>query len=69
MSEKMMLPGMSRGMGLPVAMPTAALQKQVVDFVAGRNNGGELMLAIYGDVANEPLPPRFAGLLASWRTH
>ena len=71
MADKMMvLPGMSHGICLPADLPTTcSLHQQVVDFISGRNDGGELMLALYGDLANEPLPPRLADLLAAWRVN
>jgi hypothetical protein len=69
MAEKMMVPGMSRGIVMPVDVPAESVHQQIVDFVTGRNDGGELMLALYGDIVDEPLPPRLADLIAGWRAH
>jgi hypothetical protein len=45
-----------------------ARERQVIDFVEGHSDGAELMLAIYGDIADDAaLPPRLAALLERWR--
>lgn len=67
MAEKTVLPGMSSGIALPPDMGSASFEQQVVDFLTGRSDGAELMLAIYGDIAEEELPPRLADLLRRWR--
>ncbi len=47
----------------------SAVDRQIADFVDGRSDGAELMLALYGDIANEPLPPRLTELIRAWRSH
>lgn len=37
-----------------VARRAASLEREMVDFIRGRSDGGQLMLAIYGNVADEP---------------
>ena len=65
MSQKIAIPGTSVGVTLP---GTPSLERQMVDFLEGRSDGAALMLAIYGEVADEPqLPPRLAALLEYWR--
>ena len=65
MSEKIAIPGTSAGVTLP---GTPSLERQMVDFLEGRSDGAALMLAIYGEIADEPqLPPRRAALLEYWR--
>jgi hypothetical protein len=67
-SEKIAIPGTSAGVTLPDSPSAASLERQMVDFLEGRSDGAALMLAIYGEVADEPqLPPRLAALLESWR--
>jgi hypothetical protein len=67
MIEKMTVPGLSCGIALPASLVQPSLERQIIDFLDGRSDGGELMLAIYGDLADEPLPPRLAELVKHWR--
>ena len=67
MVEKMTVPGLSSGIALPVQLVAPSIERQIIDFLDGRSDGAELMLAIYGDVADEPLPPRLAELVKLWR--
>ena len=67
MVEKMTIPGLTRGIALPVDLVVPSLERQIIDFLDGRSDGAELMLALYGDVADEPLPPRLAELVKRWR--
>jgi hypothetical protein len=67
MSEKLTVPGTSCGITVPKDVELPSLDQQVVDFVAGRNDGAALMLAFYGDLIDEVLPPRLAALLERWR--
>ncbi|HEX6840581.1 MAG TPA: hypothetical protein VF113_03600 [Stellaceae bacterium] len=67
MAEKMTIPGLTCGITLPAALALPSLERQVIDFLDGRSDGAELMLALYGDVAEEPLPPRLAELVRRWR--
>jgi hypothetical protein len=67
MVEKMTVPGLSCGIALPATLAAATVERQILDFLNGRSDGAELMLAIYGDVADEPLPPRLAALVERWR--
>jgi hypothetical protein len=53
---------------VPADLALPAVHQQIVDFVDGRSDGAELMLALYGDFAEEELPPRLAALLRSWRS-
>ena len=67
MVEKMTIPGLTCGIALPVDLAVPSLERQIIDFLDGRSDGAELMLALYGDVADEPLPPRLAELVKRWR--
>ena len=67
MVEKMTVPGLTCGITLPAGLALPSLERQIVDFLDGRSDGAELMLALYGDVADEPLPPRLAELIKRWR--
>lgn len=67
MVEKMTIPGLRGGTALPAALALPSLERQVIDFLDGRSDGAELMLALYGDVAEEPLPPRLAELVRRWQ--
>src|SRR5260221_12940225 len=67
MVEKMTVPGFSCGIALPANLAGPSLERQIIDFLDGRSDGAELMLAIYGDVADEKLPPRLAELVKHWR--
>jgi hypothetical protein len=67
MVEKMTVPGLSCRIALPANLAAPSLERQIVDFLDGRSDGAELMLAIYGDVADETLPPRLAELVKHWR--
>lgn len=69
MADRMKLPGMSCGVAVPDGFPFHSFNQKIIDFLDGRNDGGELMLALYGDIADEPLPPRLATLLKHWRAH
>src|SRR5260221_12418950 len=66
MVEKMTVPGFSCGIALPANLAGPSLERQIIDFLDGRSDGAELMLAIYGDVADEKLPPRLAELVKHW---
>ncbi len=68
MVEKTILPGTSCGIALPTDMAMPCFEQQLVDFLTGRSDGAGLMLAIYGDIADEELPPRLADLVRRWRT-
>ena len=67
MIEKMTVPGFSCGIAVPANLATPSVEQQIIDFLDGRSDGAELMLAIYGDVADEPLPPRLAELVKRWQ--
>jgi hypothetical protein len=67
MIEKMTIPRLACGIALPVGLAVPSLERQIIDFLDGRSDGAELMLALYGDVADEPLPPRLAELVKRWR--
>ena len=67
MVEKMTIPGLTCSIALPVDLAVPSLERQIIDFLDGRSDGAELMLALYGDVADEPLPPRLAELVKRWR--
>lgn len=45
----------------------SSLNRQIEEFLAGRNDGAALMQTLYGDPVREPLPPRLAELLKQWR--
>ena len=68
MSEKITIPGVSRGITVPPDLDIPSVYRQIVDFLDGRSDGAELMLAFYGDLADEVLPPRLAALLEHWRS-
>jgi hypothetical protein len=67
MVEKLTIPGLTCGIALPADLAGPSLERQIIDFLDGRSDGAELMLALYGDVADEPLPPRLAELVKRWR--
>ena len=68
MNAKLAVPGMSHGIALPPGFDGgAATQREIIDFLDGRSDGAALMLAIYGDLVDEPLPPRLAALVERWR--
>ncbi len=67
MIEKMTVPGLPCGIARPASLVQPSLERQIIDFLDGRSDGAELMLAIYGDLADETLPPRLAELLKRWR--
>jgi len=67
MVEKMTIPGLACGITLPAGFAGPSIERQIIDFLDGRSDGAELMLALYGDVAEEPLPPRLAELMKRWR--
>ncbi len=67
MIEKVTVPGLPCGIALPASLVQPSLDRQIIDFLDGRSDGAELMLAIYGDLADEALPPRLAELLKRWR--
>ena len=61
--EKTVLPGMSSRIALPAGMALPAIEQHLIDFLNGRSDGAELVLALYGDTADEELPPRLADLV------
>ena len=67
MVEKMTVPGLSCGIAVPANLAAASVERQIIDFLDGRSDGAALMLAIYGDIAEEKLPPRLAELVKRWR--
>ena len=67
MVEKMTVPGVSCSIALPANLAGLSVERQIIDFLDGRSDGAELMLALYGDVAEEPLPPRLAELVKRWQ--
>jgi hypothetical protein len=67
MVEKMTIPGLTCGIAVPAGLALPSLERQIIDFLDGRSDGTELMLALYGDAADEALPPRLAELVKRWR--
>ena len=67
MSAKLAIPGLGHGIPVPAGLDKAATQRQIIDFLDGRDDGAALMLAIYGDLVDEPMPPRLAALVERWR--
>jgi hypothetical protein len=67
MVEKTTVPSLAGGAAVPVNLAAPSVERQIIDFLNGRSDGAELMLAIYGDVADEKLPPRLAQLVKRWR--
>lgn len=67
MRAKLTIPGMPFGVTVPRDIELQSLEQHIIDFLDGRSDGAELMLAIYGDFAEEKLPPRLAALLQRWR--
>jgi len=63
MSAKLAVPGLGHG----IPMPAGLTQRQIIDFLDGRDDGASLMLTIYGDLIDEPMPPRLAALVERWR--
>lgn len=41
----------------------AAIDRQIRSFLNGDDDGRELFLGLYGDVADEPIPERLSALL------
>jgi hypothetical protein len=68
MSTKLLAHGRSSAITLPPDLATPSVDQQIADFIDGRSDGAALMLALYGEIADEPLPPRFAQLLNGWRS-
>jgi hypothetical protein len=68
MSEKLTVPGVSSAITVPADIAIPGVHQQIVDFLDGRSNGAELMLALYSDFADEELPPRLAALVRYWRS-
>ncbi|MGO8918269.1 MAG: hypothetical protein ACLQJR_20410 [Stellaceae bacterium] len=67
MNAKLAVPGFVNGIAVPAELATPAVHREIIDFLDGRSNGAALMLSIYGDLADETLPPRLAALLQGWR--
>jgi hypothetical protein len=67
MMGKMTVPGLGGGIELPGRPAEPSLERQIIDFLDGRSDGGSLLRALYGDIADEPLPPRLAALVKDWR--
>jgi hypothetical protein len=55
--------------GIAIAAPAepTAVERQILDFLDGRNDGALLFDALYGDTLDELLPPRLTDLLGEWR--
>ena len=43
------------------------VSQEIADFLDGRNDGAHLMRALYGDIGDEEIPPRFKALIENWR--
>ena len=43
------------------------VSQDIADFLDGRNDGARLMRALYGDIADGEIPPRFKVLIENWR--
>ena len=69
MRTKQLPHGHSSAVTLPPDLAAPSIDRLIGDFVYGRSDGAELMLALYDDVAHEELPPRFAELLKAWRNN
>jgi len=67
MSARLAVPGFANGIAVPAELGTPSVHREIIDFLDGRSDGGGLMLAIYGDLADETLPPSLAALLQRWR--
>jgi hypothetical protein len=67
MIAKMTIPGLTCGIALPAELALPSFERQIIDFLDRRSDGAELMLALYGDADDEPLPPRLAELIGRWR--
>ena len=42
------------------------VSQEIADFLEGRNDGARLMQALYGDLGDEEIPPRFKALIERW---
>jgi hypothetical protein len=51
---------------VPLA-PPESLAAEFAAFLDGSSNGEALLRRLYGEAADEPLPPRLAEALARWR--
>lgn len=67
MGVKLVLPGVPHGVTLPPGLDGPVTHCEIIDFLDGRNDGAALMLAIYGDLVDEPMPPRLTALVERWR--
>lgn len=67
MSAKLAVPGVPSGVAVPPELNSASTHRDIIDFLNGRADGAALMLAIYGDLVDEPMPPRLAALVKRWR--
>ena len=69
MRTKQIPHGQSSAAALPPDLAAPSIDRLICDFVYGRSDGAELMRALYDDVADEELPPRFTEMLKDWRSH
>jgi hypothetical protein len=43
------------------------VSQEIADFLDGRNDGARLMRALYGEIGDAEIPPRFKALIERWR--
>ena len=43
------------------------VSQEIADFLDGRSDGARLMRALYGEIGDEEIPPRFKALIENWQ--
>ena len=43
------------------------VSQEIADFLDGRSDGARLMRALYGEIGDEEIPPRFKKLIETWQ--
>jgi|AmaraimetP72IA01_FD_contig_31_9283776_length_454_multi_10_in_0_out_0_2 hypothetical protein len=42
------------------------VSQEIADFLDGHSDGARLMKALYGEIGDEEIPPRFKALIERW---
>lgn len=42
------------------------VSQEIADFLDGRSDGARLMRALYGEIGDEEIPPRFKAMIERW---
>jgi hypothetical protein len=67
MSARLATPGVAEGVVAAAELAVRSTRREIIDFLECRSDGAARLLAIYGDLAEETLPPRLAALVERWR--